>query len=160
MDNFCPPHFVKFFDGTIDFQPNHHFFSIRKLGNTFSRILHKFNIKKSIFYKNLIIDYELYVEKIINEMNYSPNYIIFPGITPGFDNSARRKENALIFINSSPYIFSKWLEHIKKNRSNTRSELNYLFINAWNEWAEGNHLEPCIKYKNEYLVQLKKAIIN
>ena len=35
---------------------------------------------------------------------------------------------------------------------------NFIFINAMNEWAEGNHLEPCIKYKNTYLEATKKAL--
>jgi hypothetical protein len=38
------------------------------------------------------------------------------------------------------------------------SEENFLFINAWNEWAEGNHLEPCEKWGHAYLKALKEAL--
>jgi hypothetical protein len=38
------------------------------------------------------------------------------------------------------------------------TEENLFFINAWNEWAEGNHLEPCIKWGDSYLQGLKEAL--
>ena len=37
-------------------------------------------------------------------------------------------------------------------------EENLFFINAWNEWAEGNHLEPCVKWGRKYLEALKKSL--
>ena len=37
-------------------------------------------------------------------------------------------------------------------------EENFIFINAWNEWAEGNHLEPCQKWGLSYLEALKRVI--
>jgi len=38
------------------------------------------------------------------------------------------------------------------------AEENFIFINAWNEWAEGNHLEPCLKWGREYLEATRRAL--
>jgi len=73
---------------------------------------------------------------------------VFPGIIPGWDNSARRKSGATIMVDSNPQQYKRWLSSIKEKY---KDEDTFLFINAWNEWAEGNHLEPCQKWGRQYL---------
>jgi len=87
------------------------------------------------------------------------NYKLFPGVCPSWDNSSRRsRRSAIIFKNSSPDVFEKWVAH-KVNRFQPYSkEENFLFINAWNEWAEGNHLEPDMKHGLGYLEALKRSL--
>ena len=82
----------------------------------------------------------------------------FPGFFTGWDNTARRGVKARIVTNSSPELFKNYLiKLLKKNAlSNYRKE--YLFITAWNEWAEGAHLEPDEKYGYGYLEALKDAL--
>jgi hypothetical protein len=86
-------------------------------------------------------------------------YKIFPGVSPGWDNSSRRAgRQAIIFINSAPEVFKKWIKNkVNKFKPYSKDE-NFLFINAWNEWAEGNHLEPCQKYGHQFLQALKEGI--
>jgi len=77
---------------------------------------------------------------------------------PGWDNCARRKNNAFLLDNSTPEKYQTWLEDIC-NRSKTYSEEeNFVFINAWNEWAEGNHLEPDQKWGLKYLEKTKEVL--
>lgn len=72
-----------------------------------------------------------------------------------FDDSARRGKNSTIFIGSTPRKFEKYLkENIKKSQ---QEENEFLFINAWNEWGEGNYLEPDKKYGYGYLNAVKRA---
>lgn len=74
-------------------------------------------------------------------------------VTPGFDNSARRKKDATVFLNSSPDAYGRWLEHtIRAEIALGRpADQQLVFVNAWNEWAEGNHLEPDQKWGHAYL---------
>jgi lipopolysaccharide biosynthesis protein len=76
-----------------------------------------------------------------------------------WDNSPRRKHGFFAFYDSTPLMFGKWLKHIVQKFSPYSNEENFIFINAWNEWAEGNHLEPDLKWGNSFLEEVKKAIL-
>ena len=76
----------------------------------------------------------------------------------GWDNTPRRGPNGLVIVNSSPQAFGRALEaEIAKLRTSS-DENPILFINAWNEWAEGNHLEPCQKWGCTHLETLRLAL--
>lgn len=62
--------------------------------------------------------------------------------------------------NSSPAVYEEWLQHIADTFKPYSEEENFIFINAWNEWAEGNHLEPCMKWGRAYLEATKRVIGN
>ena len=81
-----------------------------------------------------------------------------PCVFAGWDNTARRGQNGLIIVNSSPQAFGNALEvEIAKLRTSSDGD-PILFINAWNEWAEGNHLEPCAKWGRKHLGVIRKAL--
>lgn len=87
------------------------------------------------------------------------NYKIFPSLVPGWDNTARKQSNpVLILNNSTPELFKDWLGKIVEDFKPYSEEENFVFINAWNEWAEGNHLEPCQRWGRQYLEVLKKTL--
>ncbi|MCD6017978.1 MAG: glycosyl hydrolase [Bacteroidetes bacterium] len=87
-----------------------------------------------------------------------PDYKLFPGVSPMWDNTARRKSDAIIFTDSAPEVYEKWLSgKIEKFKPYSKDE-NFVFINAWNEWAEGNHLEPCQKWGRKFLEATKRAL--
>lgn len=89
-----------------------------------------------------------------------PQHKLFPGVSPGWDNSARRKRGASVYLGSTPELYRSWLDHALK-QSQTRfaaSEERLVFINAWNEWAEGNHLEPDQKWGRRYLEETRSAL--
>lgn len=147
------------FDFAVEFTPNLSFGEKKKI--TFAtKVRNKINYelekiqKKQPNYHHLI-DYEKYVDHKM-QSEYREN--VSPGITPMWDNSPRRKNNAVIFINSTPEKYGKWLRHIVKKFPWNKNKEKFLFINAWNEWAEGNHLEPCQKWGRSYLEETKKAL--
>ena len=82
----------------------------------------------------------------------------FPGAFVDWDNTARRKDlNSSIFVGSTPEKFTIYLsKQIQRTYSLYNSE--FLFINAWNEWAEGTYLEPDKKHGFAYLEGVKQAI--
>lgn len=94
-------------------------------------------------------------------MKKTPGYLRFPCVTPSWDNSARRGSGSTIFFGSSPEIYFNWLSQTLQKAIKEQSDFDkpIIFINAWNEWAEGNHLEPCQKWGRSYLEATKKALL-
>ena len=77
---------------------------------------------------------------------------------PSWDNSARRQDSSTILCNSDPELFEIWTRYIRSyNYCNFKKEEQFLFINAWNEWGEGCHLEPDQKYGLKYLEAFMKS---
>jgi lipopolysaccharide biosynthesis protein len=97
---------------------------------------------------------------LVNSMSsrVSPNYLRFPCVTPSWDNSPRRRRGPMIFTGSSPNLFQDWLAKTLVKLKNSKNIPHILFINAWNEWAEGNHLEPDQLHGRSYLEALREAI--
>ena len=63
----------------------------------------------------------------------------------GWGNTPRRGEDGIVFINSTPEAFERHLGQAASALGEA-SEQRVLFVNAWNEWAEGNYLEPDMRY--------------
>jgi lipopolysaccharide biosynthesis protein len=161
------------FDAAIDFQPfgNHigEFYKmldeenkekilkriVEKLQRSVLQITNKSKYEQYIQKKWRILDYSKYVDFVITKS--FPPYKLFPGITPMWDNYARKKENYFIFKNATPEDYGRWLKHIVNSFEPKSPEENFVFINAWNEWAEGNHLEPCQRWGKQYLEKTKEA---
>jgi lipopolysaccharide biosynthesis protein len=144
------------FDAAVEFQPDWSNLPERQYGSVVSRALNKFNISPSPYINNYVIDYEKLAQNMMGRG--MPSYKLFPGVTPAWDNSARRKSKANIFVDSTPAKYENWLRHIVKVFKPYSAEENFIFINAWNEWAEGNHLEPCRKWGHQYLEATARAL--
>ena len=93
--------------------------------------------------------------------NYvAPAYKLFRGVTPSWDNTPRRGTNAGILVNASPAAYEQWLSSAVRE-THTRipsSQERLVFINAWNEWAEGAHLEPDERYGYAWLEATRQAL--
>jgi len=84
----------------------------------------------------------------------------YPCISPGFDNSPRRiGRTFLSFTECTPKNFGRWLYNALCRKCDFgNSDENFVFINAWNEWAEGNYIEPDQKWGRGFLEEIKEAI--
>jgi len=103
-----------------------------------------------------------YQQCMIN-MLCRPNaeYKLFRGIFPMWDNTARRKREPLVFVNSSPEKYAYWLSLLLKETVNTFvGDERLVFVNAWNEWGEGCHLEPDQRHGAKYLEATRNALAN
>lgn len=87
-------------------------------------------------------------------------YLLFHGIYPSWDNTPRRGQAAAAFINSSPEIFERELRklcaHVDRQFA---PEHKLVFVNAWNEWGEGCHLEPDRRYGHAWLDAVRRVVL-
>ena len=146
FDVFDPREFG--FDAAIEFPPNTNI---------------QINITKEVKPLNkdfscTVYDWRVFVLK---SRNYrKPDYMLFRGVCPSWDNTARRKGKATIYANSSPRGYQEWLTNAVTETCTRISnpEERLVFVNAWNEWAEGAHLEPDQKYGYAYLDATRRAL--
>jgi lipopolysaccharide biosynthesis protein len=83
----------------------------------------------------------------------------FRCVTPGWDNSARRGRRALVFHGSTPEAYGTWFRQvIETTYREYEGDERIVFVNAWNEWAEGAHLEPDQQWGVRYLEETKLAL--
>jgi lipopolysaccharide biosynthesis protein len=164
---------VEGFDAVIDFEP----FGVRRMGALrYSHKLEQAAKTRTIYDK---IRDRIYSRKSILEIKKKPNIFeyksiyeqltpvkktglkMYPSLCPGWDNSARRKDDpSLILDDSTPAYFKEWYQKVATDFEPYSEQENFIFINAWNEWAEGNHLEPCRKWGRQYLEAIKEYLIS
>jgi lipopolysaccharide biosynthesis protein len=87
-----------------------------------------------------------------------PAHVRFPCVTPCWDNTARRRRNAAIFDGSSPEHYGRWLRGALERARSLEGVPPIVFLNAWNEWAEGNHLEPDRRFGAGFLEATRAAL--
>jgi hypothetical protein len=104
-----------------------------------------------------VLDYEQVVFGSL--MRTKPSYKLFRGVMPSWDNTPRKPKNGFVFINSSPELYQQWLaDCIRWTTTHHQGDERLVFINAWNEWGEGCHLEPDCKYQYRYLQATRDAV--
>lgn len=110
---------------------------------------HKLNINKW--------DYEYISSNLINQDDSKSNY--FPTILSGWDNSPRSGRKGLILINYTPQSFDIHVKNVIDITCNKKDSNNIIFLRSWNEWAEGNYVEPDLIYGHQYLDVLRKHLL-
>ena len=78
---------------------------------------------------------------------------------PGCDRTARIGRAEGIFINSTPENFKIHVLNALSVVKDKQPEHQLIFINAWNEWAEGAYIEPDLKYGHGYLDAIRSALL-
>ncbi len=80
-----------------------------------------------------------------------PGFARYRGVMPGWDNTPRRMTESTIYCGSSPSRYGAWLRRARAQERHARGSDGLVFINAWNEWAEGAYLEPDMRSGRAYL---------
>ena len=139
------------FDAALEFPPH-------KLATGLPNIHETLNFANPD-YAGYVIDYAQVVNRA-NEL-VVPEYPLFRGVFPGWDNEARKPGRGYTFANSTPGLYREWLKSsISFAQQNPVAGEQVVFINAWNEWAEGAYLEPDRKYGYAYLQATRDALTN
>jgi lipopolysaccharide biosynthesis protein len=85
------------------------------------------------------------------------DFEVVPSLLPGFDNTARYGGNAHVVHESLPDMFSDWLRDTIDRAQELSEKNRFVVINAWNEWAEGAHLEPDLRFGYAFLNAVGRA---
>ncbi|CAN5455448.1 glycoside hydrolase family 99-like domain-containing protein [soil metagenome] len=144
------------FDCCVDFQPDFSLLSPRTKLTFKQKALFKLGFRKQASDINRVYSYNDYVDQMIRLDKPVPD--TYRMVTPMWDNSPRKKTGASLFHDSTPAKYESWLKHAVSVTLEEKLSENFVFINAWNEWAEGNHLEPCLRWQRQYLEATKRAI--
>ncbi|MFN2462441.1 MAG: glycoside hydrolase family 99-like domain-containing protein [Candidatus Dormibacteria bacterium] len=138
------------FDAAVDFQPDW-----RQVGWGVARRLAAWTGRR-VGLADLLtppytrVDYAAVAARAVASQNVG--YPRFPCVMPGWDNSPRRKRGAIVVEGSTPALYREWVEAVLS----PAPEL--MFINAWNEWGEGCHLEPSAESGAAYLEAHRHAM--
>ena len=100
-------------------------------------------------------------EKIIDHLVAEPIPGIenYPCVIPNWDNTPRSGWNGLVLHDSTPELFRRHLRKALDRVRDVPREHRIVFVKSWNEWAEGNHLEPDLKFGLRYLEVLREELL-
>lgn len=122
------------------------------LRDTLNLILKRFNIENVV----KKYDYEKTVAGFFPPEDAWEN--VFPTVLPQWDRTARVGKAEGIYVNSTPEKFKKHVQKAFELLKNKADEHQIVFIKSWNEWAEGNYMEPDLKFGHGYIDVLREAI--
>jgi hypothetical protein len=156
------------FDVVVDFQPNRRYFPATKNPTGMAIELMRKALSERLY--NLlrdgrllrnrslttVIDYGRYVDACLAGSR-AESITILPSVFPSWDNSARRT-SATIIENHNVSEYQRWLNAAIQQVSTYSDSSRIVFINAWNEWAEGCHLEPDIRHGLSFLAATKECL--
>ena len=114
------------------------------------------SILRSIITKPRIIDYKKYMEYALPTI--SRDSMQFPCVVPNWDNTPRSGKQGYVFVDASPRLFQQHFRQAVEQVVDRDYEMQLVFIKSWNEWAEGNYLEPDQEFGNSYLKAIETEL--
>ena len=171
------PAVLKHFDASMHFQPFEALYSpdydidtqkpimnagsamriLRRLPEPLKKFLRPI---RNMRFTNLPIslyDYEKVWEQIL-KVERDEGLPTFPGAFVDWDNTARYGKRARLFQGASPERFAFWFKQLVQVTATRPGPEQFIFLNAWNEWAEGTYLEPDTRHGYKYLEAVKVAL--
>ena len=113
-------------------------------------------MRHNLFKVPYIVDYGRASATFLSRLCADEN--VFPTIIPNWDHSPRSGRNALVLQNSTPEKFRIHLQKVLCTIKDKAPEHRIAFIKSWNEWGEGNYLEPDLQYGRGYLEVLRDGL--
>src|SRR5438477_3567115 len=145
------------FDASVEFAPDGANVGKIKFRGPIHRMLARSGLLPGVYVDGKVVNYRAMMLGMLAKPD--PPFKRFHCVTPMWDNTARRHTGARIYIGSTPNLYEEWLtETAKQTIDKFPPEERIVFVNAWNEWAEGCHLEPDLKWGRQYLEATKAAL--
>jgi hypothetical protein len=113
-------------------------------------------VQAAILHQPRVIDYEHAIQLALCEL--PRNGVAHPIIYPNWDNTPRSGAYGNLFHGSTPELFRRLVRHALQLIEDKADEQRLLFIKSWNEWAEGNYLEPDVRFGHGYLQVLRDEL--
>ncbi|UKL13458.1 glycosyltransferase WbsX family protein [Dissulfurimicrobium hydrothermale] len=169
---FPVPEVLKHFDAVVNFQPFEAVYSpdfpdkkimqtglvqrFRILPEKLLDILR--SIRYFLFRSLTFYDYETVWRHILQEDFIECGLPVISGAFVDWDNTPRYGKRARIFLGASPERFEFYFKRLVERVAKRPVQERFIFINAWNEWAEGAYLEPDERYGYGYLKAVKRCL--
>lgn len=112
-------------------------------------------IRRKVFNQPNILHYDDYANWV--QSHYKLSDSIHPCINPNFDHSPRSRERGVVICDHSPSKWEKLCKQMLTVCDKRVGDNNLLFIKAWNEWGEGNYLEPDMRFGKEFIESTRRA---
>ena len=138
------------FDGVTFIDP-FEFFSLGKLRSFIQGLAHKYfgHPRRIVRYRQLL--------DFLKSRKLQSNEI--PLVVPNFDNTARSGKMGTVIPDPNPDLFEEILENAVSQVSHKPKQERIIILEAWNEWAEGNYVEPDIRFGRGFLMAIKNVIL-
>ncbi|MEI6300029.1 MAG: glycoside hydrolase family 99-like domain-containing protein [Betaproteobacteria bacterium] len=104
-----------------------------------------------------VLEYSEAIKHLVPDLNQF-DCEAYPCVFPRWDNTPRKGRKGLVLENSTPELFEQHLQEAVSAVSDRADEHKIVFLKSWNEWAEGNYLEPDMKWGLQYLQALKRVV--
>lgn len=139
------------FDAAVEFAIDFTVLGRLPRGSAARRLARHIGLGDTARVRNRVASYDDVVREMLAKAPV--DYIRYRCVSPGFDNSPRRPGGgATILTESTPPKYGAWLEAVVRQAVDAGGpSADLVFVNAWNEWGEGNHLEPSQRWGTAYL---------
>ena len=109
-------------------------------------------------FRGQVLDYRDHVSRTV--ASYAGQaYPVFRAVCPGWDNEARRPGSGSVLFGSEPEVYGHWLTAAcAVATQHANPDMRLVFVNAWNEWAEGAYLEPDRRFGYAYLAKTRAVV--
>ena len=149
------------FDAAVEFAPDWRALPTamfrRERWDLWSKVQYRLHLVPRAYLTHRVYAYETLMRRMLAKPQVP--YKRFRAVTPRWDNSPRRASDSVIFRDSTPELYETWLRALTRSTIDTfQGDEQLVFVNAWNEWAEGSHLEPEHLWGRAYLEATARAV--
>ncbi len=106
----------------------------------------------------LIVDYPSLIQDALNSIQFGSRH--YPSVLPNWDSTPRHGRKGLVLVDSSPELFRGHLRQAIEVVQSRERDHRLVFVKSWNEWAEGNYLEPDDCFGAAYLEVIREELAN
>ena len=121
-------------------------------------VMRCFNYARKFIKVPFIIPYKKAIKHSVFEEDYRED--VFPTMMPNWDHTPRSGRGGTVLHNATPELFEEHAKKVLATTKNKKEDKRIVFLKSWNEWGEGNYMEPDLKFGRGFINALKKAIYN